>query len=84
VNASPDRITDVGQVNLTVGDFLQGNVSIAGFTGDQSGQFSVKACSTDEPTLCGLPVLSSNRSPLPVGCVATNTRSAFRRLRDRS
>ncbi|MCI4368416.1 MAG: carboxypeptidase regulatory-like domain-containing protein [Thermoplasmata archaeon] len=53
VNASPDRITVVGSVDVTVGQYLSGNYSILGGQLNSSGTFGAVACSTDVRGECG-------------------------------
>jgi len=63
VNASPDRVTLAGSVDLAPGTMLSGNVSLAGVAGPLDGLFEVQVCSTDEVTLCGWTVESSSLDP---------------------
>ncbi|HEY6238453.1 MAG TPA: hypothetical protein VIZ68_04635, partial [Thermoplasmata archaeon] len=74
VNASSDRITNAGSVDVAAGTIISGNVSLTGVSGSLSGLFEVQACSTDETTLCGLAVGSSSDDPAagPAGCPVTD------------
>src|SRR5208282_3174219 len=47
-NVTPDRLVDAGSINLLPGTYIQGEV-----LPKTAGDWSVSACSTDEPTLCG-------------------------------
>ena len=67
VNASPDRVTYAGSVDVSPGTYLYGNVSIPGVPGSLENHFTVQACSTDAPEVCGNPVFSSDLMSVP-GC----------------
>lgn len=74
VNLTPDVLLPVPSLDLTAGTYLAGTVAILGASGNLSGRFSVEACSTDEPAVCGPTVGSSDLDPGGAGCpTATNT-----------
>ncbi|MCI4318181.1 MAG: hypothetical protein L3J96_06545, partial [Thermoplasmata archaeon] len=68
VNATPDRVVDLGSVDVTPGTYLEGNVSLPGTAGSPDGQFEVQVCSTDVPSECGSRVQSSDLEPSVSGC----------------
>ncbi len=73
VNATPDRVTMAGSVDVTAGTYLQGNVSLGGLPGSEDGAFSVQACSTEDPEECGSVVVSSDLEPAVIGCASGPT-----------
>jgi Carboxypeptidase regulatory-like domain len=65
INATPGRILDLGSLDVTPGTLISGTVAIDGGTTNLSGQVAVEACSTDEPSVCGIGVPAGAR---PTGC----------------
>ncbi len=68
-NVTPNKLVDAGSINLLPGTYIQGEV-----LPKTAGDWSVSACSTDEPALCGETTFndtgaaSSNTNPAPFDC----------------
>jgi len=67
-NVTPDRLVDAGSINLLPGTYIQGEV-----LPKTAGDWSVSACSTDEPTLCGETTFNdtgaaASNNPAPQDC----------------